>query len=138
MKKLFAVGNYSAVASIGLLILRLSFGLTLLLNHGLAKLMKFSEMSGSFPDPLHVGHIASLSLTIFSEVIAAALLSVGLLTRFAALVIAIQMSVAFMLIHHLTLSGEHSGEPAFLYLSVALTILFAGPGKISLDKAIFK
>ena len=137
MKKLFAPGNDSALTSLGLLALRLFFGLTMLLHHGLDKLEKFNTLAAGFPDPLGVGHKVSLALTVFAEVVAAALLAAGLLTRFAALVLAFEMGVAFTQIHKMTLGGAMPGEFAFIYFGAYLTLLFAGGGKISLDKVFF-
>jgi putative oxidoreductase len=62
----------------------------------------------------------------------------GLVTRFGALVLTINMSVAFFMAHKAALSGEHSGELAFIYLAAYVTLLFAGAGRISLDKIIFR
>jgi len=138
MKKIFVVGTTSIAPSMGLLILRISFGVAILMHHGLEKLNKFSEMSGSFPDPLHLGHSTSLALAMFAEVAAAALLTVGLLTRLAALILVIDMGVAFIFVHNMSLGGQPPGELAFLYLAAFVTLLFAGPGKVSLDGAIFK
>jgi putative oxidoreductase len=137
MKKLFAPGNDSALTSLGLLTLRLIFGLTMLLHHGLDKLTKFSDLASGFPDPLGVGHSASLAMTVFAEVVAAALLAVGLLTRFAALVLAFEMAVAFIAVHKMALSGPMPGEFAFIYFGAFLTLLFAGGGKFSADKLFF-
>lgn len=137
MKKLFAPGNDSALTSFGLLVLRLCFGLTMLLHHGWDKVQKFHDLSSSFPDPLGVGHATSLLLTLFAEVAAAALLAVGLLTRFAALVLAFEMGVAFVAVHKMKLSGPMPGEFALVYLGAYVTLLFAGAGKLSLDKLFF-
>ena len=123
MKKIFAPGNDS--------------GLTMLWHHGVDKLEKFNTLSSGFPDPLGVGHKVSLALTLFAEVVAAALLAAGLLTRFAALVLAFEMGVAFTQIHKMDLGGPMPGEFAFIYLGAYLTLLFAGGGKISLDKVFF-
>ena len=136
-KKLFAPASDSFLTSLGLLVLRVWLGATLLLNHGIGKAKGFSEMSGGFPDPLHVGHATSLGLVIFAEVIAAALLALGLVTRFAALIIAVNMAVAFVYAHHMSLSGSHSGELAFIYLGGCVALLLAGGGAISLDKKVF-
>jgi putative oxidoreductase len=84
-----------------------------------------------------VGHSTSLTLTVFAEVVASLLLVVGLTTRFAALVLAINMTVAFFLIHKATLTGEHNGELAFVYLAGYLTLLLAGPGRMSVDQNVF-
>ena len=91
-KKLFSPGNDSSPTSAGLLALRLFFGLTMLLHHGLDKLNTFNIKAPHFPDPLGVGHSTSLALTVFAEVIAAILLAIGLWTRFAALVLAFEMA----------------------------------------------
>lgn len=90
-------------------------------------------MISSFPDPLGVGSQISLTFAIFGEVICATLLVLGLFSRLAALGCAITMGVAFTLIHELALKGEHSGEMAYLYLGIFLTLLIAGPGRFSLD-----
>lgn len=137
IKKLFAPGNDSALTSLGLLALRLVFGLTMLLHHGLDKLTKFHDLASGFPDPMGVGHAASLALTVFAEVVAAAMLALGFLTRFAALVLAFEMSVAFIEVHKMALGGQMPGEPAFTYLGAYLTLLLAGGGKISVDKFVF-
>ena len=137
LKKLFAPGGDSAATSIGLLLLRLWLGLTLLLNHGSGKLKGFSDLAPNFPDPLRIGHSASLGLVVFAEVVCSLLLIMGLLTRFAALVLAINMTVAFFMVHKTALSGEHSGELAFIYLAGYVVLLIAGGGKISVDQALF-
>ena len=138
LNKLFAPGVNSFCTNLALLVLRVWLGATILLNHGWAKLTGFSGMSGSFPDPFGVGHTASLAMVVFSEVIAAALLAIGLVTRFAALVLAINMLVAFLYAHKAALSGEHSGELAFIYLAGYIALMVAGGGTFSLDNLIFK
>jgi putative oxidoreductase len=137
LKKIFAPGTASACTSFGLLVLRIWLGLTLSLNHGLTKLKGFSQMSSNFPDPLGVGHATSLALVVFAEVVCAALLVVGLLTRFGALVLTINFIVAFFIAHKGALSGEHSGELAFIYLAGFLALLIAGPGRFSMDQSLF-
>jgi putative oxidoreductase len=136
-KKLFAPANDSSCTSLGLFVFRLWLGLTLLLNHGIGKLMKFDSMASNFSDPLGVGHRTSLALAVFAEVVASLLLIFGFTTRFAAMVLAINLGVAFTLVHKGALSGQHSGELAFVYLAGGVLVLFAGPGRISLDQKIF-
>jgi len=125
------------LTSFALLLLRGWFGLTMLLLHGVTKVKDFSKLSGDFPDPLHVGHTASLALVVFAEAICSALLVLGLVTRLAALVLAINMFVAFFIVLQGALTGAHSGEIAFIYLGGYVVLLFAGAGKISLDKIVF-
>jgi putative oxidoreductase len=135
--KLFAPGNDSLLTSFALLTLRLWLGLTLFLNHGVGKLKGFGTLSAGFPDPLKVGHSVSLALVVFAEVVASVLIVTGLVTRFAALVLTVNMAVAFFFVHERSLSGNHSGELAFTYLAGFVCLLLAGPGRISLDKRFF-
>jgi putative oxidoreductase len=122
------------VSSCGLLLLRSSIGLFLLLGHGLPKLLHFGARAAAFPDPLHVGHAASLALTVFSEVLCAAGLVVGLLTRPAAVAIAVQMLVAVALVH--THDPWAKKEMALLYAVPSLTLVLTGAGDWSLDALI--
>ncbi|HEV2393951.1 MAG TPA: DoxX family protein [Verrucomicrobiae bacterium] len=137
-KKIFAPGTHSFYTNLALLILRIWLGATILLNHGISKVVGFHTLSGGFPDTLGLGHLGSLVLVIFAEVVAAGLLVVGLVTRFAGLVLAFEMAVAFFAVHRGALSGNHSGELAFIYLAGFLALMIAGPGAISADKALFK
>ena len=50
----------------------------------------------------------------------------GLLTRFAAVVLATNVGVAFFFAHKGALSVGHSGELAFIYLRGYISLLFAG------------
>ena len=123
--------------NLGLLVLRLWLGISMLALHGWAKLADFSNMSGKFPDPLGVGSTASLGLTVFGELVCAALVAVGLFTRFAASVLIITMAVAFFVVHKGSLKvGPGSGEMAFIYLAGFVTLFLTGPGRFSLDRRI--
>jgi putative oxidoreductase len=137
IKQFFAPGNDSTRTSVALLVLRVIVGLTMMANHGMLKLRGFSSMSSEFPDPLGVGHSGSLGLMIFAEVICSLLLVLGLVTRFAALTLAIAMTTAFFAVHKAALTGEHNGELAWIYLAAYLVLLIAGPGKLSVDAAVF-
>jgi putative oxidoreductase len=137
LKKLFAPGNNSGAASLGLLVLRLWIGFAMLLNHGVEKLQNFSDTAPHFPDPLGIGHPASLGLAVFAEFFVSLFVIFGLVTRWSALVLAIDMAVAFVAVHKGALSGQGSGELAFLYLMGYVTLLLAGPGRFSVDKVLF-
>jgi putative oxidoreductase len=137
IKKIFAPGKNSASANIALLVLRLWVGLEMLLLHGADKFANFKATAPNFPDPLGIGHTASLALSVFAELFVSSLIVLGLFTRFDALVLIVNMTVAFVGVHKRALSGEHSGELAFLYLMAYVVLFLAGPGRISADKIFF-
>jgi putative oxidoreductase len=134
---LFSTGNNGLMANLGLLVLRVWLGVAMLCNHGWDKLIHFSDKAGGFPDLIHIGSTGNLALALFAEVACSVLLVFGLVARFAALVLAINMTVAFVLVHKMALSGEHGGELAFLYLAGYVTLLIAGPGSYSADGTLF-
>ena len=135
LKKLFAPGNNSLAADFGLLALRVWIGLTMLLEHGWDKLTHFDKYAAQFINFMGLGPNVSLCLTIFAEFLASGLLVLGLVTRFAALVLVINMSVAFFVVMKGNPTG--AGELPFLYLMAYVALLLAGPGRLSLDKAFF-
>jgi putative oxidoreductase len=137
MKKLLQLSFIPRSTDFGLLVLRCWVGLTLLLNHGWGKAMNFSQTKQMFSgmDPLGIGATPSAVLVIFAEVVAAAALVAGFATRFAALVITIELAVAFIGVHHHMLAmGPSSGELAFMYLAGTVTILLAGGGRFVVCK----
>jgi|SRR3954469_71813 putative oxidoreductase len=137
LKKIFAPGNPPFSTSLALLVLRVWLGLTMLIHHGIGKLKDFGHLKGDFADPFGIGHTASLALVVFAEVVASGLLVMGLLTRFAALVLCVNMGVAFFMVHKAALSGGKSGELAFIYLAPYVALFLAGAGKVSMDQMLF-
>ncbi len=131
--KVLQLAFVPASTSLALCVLRLWLGLSLLVLHGWGKLAGFSQIAAGFMDPLGIGGHASLALTVFAEVLCSALLVLGLFTRLAALVLAIEMAVAFTLIHGHALSGPHGGELAFLYLAGFVALFLGGGGCCSVD-----
>jgi putative oxidoreductase len=118
----------------GLLALRLAFGGTLLVAHGLPKLLGFAEKSATFSDPLGVGSTASLVLTIFGEVVCAGAVVLGAGTRLAALPATITMLVAAFVVHAADPFGKR--ELALAYAAAFIVIGLAGPGRLSIDHAL--
>ena len=116
---------------LGLLILRVALGIGMLVLYGWDKWVHFGKFAESFGDPLHIGRKMSLGLAVFAEVICSALLVIGFGTRFAALVLAFTMGVAFFMVRKGSLSGP--GEVVALYLLGYVILLVAGPGKFSFD-----
>jgi putative oxidoreductase len=136
-KLIFSPSNDSALTNLALLVMRLWLGSAMFFNHGLEKLVHFKDVAPEFPDPLGLGHAVSLTLVMFAEVAGSVLLIMGLLTRFAALMLAIDLFVAFLMVHQTALHGKNSGELAFVYLSGFIMLLIAGGGMISLDMVLF-
>ena len=133
MIKLLQLGFLSASTSLALCVLRLWLGLSMLLLHGWPKLAAFAKTAGEFPDPLGIGSHASLGLAVLAEALCAALLVLGLFTRLAALILAIELAVVFTLVHGHVLTGAHSGELAFLYLAGFVALFLGGGGCCSVD-----
>ena len=136
--RLFALEVSSPLTNTALLVLRLWLGLTIALNHGWDKLAHFSEKAEKFPDVTGLGSTTSLCLAVFAEFFCGALLALGLVTRFAALMLCATMAVAFARMHKFALSGPGNGELAFIYLAGFMTILIAGPGRWSADACVFR
>jgi putative oxidoreductase len=128
-------GGASAVADVGLLILRLMAGFALAFAHGINKMPPSEGFIGAvdalgFPFPAFFAWAAGVA-----EFAGGLCLAVGLLTRPSALLIAFTMAVAFFLQH----AGDPFGdkEKAFLFGGIALFYLLAGAGRFSVD-SIFR
>ena len=133
--KPFKTDYESGHFDIAMLLLRLTFGGLMLLNHGWGKMMKlFADDPIKFADPIGIGMAPSLALTVFAEALCAFLIVIGLGTRLATIPLIITMLVAVFIIHWADPFGDK--EMALLYLIPYLAILLLGPGKISLDSMI--
>lgn len=117
--------------ALGLLIFRLGFAGILAVQHGLPKLLDFSNKMHSFPDPLGIGSMLSLTLTVSAEFFCAVLVLLGLFTRFAAIPVVIAMAVAFFIVHSADPFAKK--ELAFLFFIAFSGVCATGPGAYSLD-----
>ena len=122
---------------IGKLLLRLIIGGGMLF-HGFSKVIhgiSFIEqgvVAAGFP------HILAYGVYV-GEVIGPILLIFGIFTRFSALAVAIDMIMAFILVHHsqifmLNQGGGWAVELPALYLFGALALFFLGGGKIKVTR----
>jgi putative oxidoreductase len=119
---------------VGLLLLRGFAGLALAFGHGINKVPpsdQFVGWVGSFGFPLP---LLFAWLSAFAEFVGGILLAIGLLTRPAALLIIINMSVALIFAH----AGDSFSdrELPLLFLFTALLFLFTGAGRYSVDGRI--
>lgn len=135
MKKLLTIRYTDWAFNVTMLLVRVTFGGLMLVNHGFEKMKKFSTLQYRFSDPFHIGSRWSLLMVIFAEVFCALLLILGLFSRLAAVPLVIAMAIAFFMAHH---GNFGEGESAALFLTAFLAVLMVGPGKASIDGMIGK
>jgi len=122
---------------LGKLILRLTIGI-LMLFHGYNKLdgidgIKSLVTNGGFPEFLAYG-------VYIGEIVAPIFIIIGLYTRISSFIFAITMVFAIYLAYSSQIftinekTGGLSLELQFLYMFTAVTLMFLGAGKISIDK----
>jgi putative oxidoreductase len=120
----------------GLLFLRAAFGLYMAFGHGLGKITagpgQWAELGGAM-GLLGINFLPAFwgFMAAFAEFVCALLVVVGFLTRPALLLLVINMAVAANM--HIQ-TGDGSPEMALLYGIVFLALVFAGPGKYSVDE----
>ena len=137
MMKIFSTAQNKGFTNIMLFILRATVSCFMLV-HGIGKwqmLMSGADTS-QFPDPLGVGHSASLSLAVFAEVICSGLLFIGFATRLVVIPLIVTMITAVFVIHGD--QGFQERELAALYLLIYLVLFVTGSGKYSIDHFIYK
>jgi putative oxidoreductase len=136
MKRLLSTACSETSFNISVLVIRVTFGLMLLLNHGIDKLKTFGQRQHSFFDPFHLGSTPSLMLVLFAEVFCVVFVILGLFTRIMVIPIVITFLVAVFLAH----KGQPVAkfEPAILFLAGFTGILMMGSGKYSIDGAMGK
>lgn len=130
MPKLLYIESSPKQISVGLLVLRVAFGLFMLV-HGIQKVMGFSAMSEGFPDPIGMGSQLSLIMAIGAEVGCSLLLILGLGTRLAVIPLAFTMVIALFVVHGA--DPWKVKELAAIYLATYAVLFITGPGEFSLD-----
>ena len=135
MKKIFSSYYSGGAVNAGMLVLRLGLGI-LMIHHGFNKLSHFNDTARNMPNILGLGGDVNASLVIFAEFFCSMFLIIGLFTRLACIPLIITMGVAIVKAHHSNVFGE--GELPALYLAGFITLLFIGPGRVSVDAMIGK
>ncbi len=141
MKRTFNLlaSDWKISNDIGLLILRLVFGLVLLYGHGFEKLsVIFSGQEIQFMDPIGIGASTSFHLAAFAEGVCAILLILGLFSRIATLILTANFIVIFIFHAFMVHDGFNVLELRFLYLFAFIAFTFTGPGRYSLDYLLFR
>ena len=116
---------------LGLLVLRVSFSVFLLL-HGIEKIEILFDNGGKFPNPIGLGSTLSLILVLFAEVICTILIIIGFKVRWTSIPPIIMMLVAVFVVHQGNSIMER--ELAVLYLVAFSAIGILGSGKYSVSK----
>lgn len=125
-----------ASEDLGKLVLRITLAILILL-HGIAKLQHGIDFITGLVT--NAGLPTTFAYLVYvGEVLAPILVLVGLFTRPAALIIAINMIVAIALVHMnelfaLTKTGGWALELQGMFLISAIVISLLGPGRYSLD-----
>jgi len=133
----FSSVDFSTTAfNIAMLLLRISFGVTLLVKHGFAKVMVFGQLQTTFYSFMGFGPKFSLILALFAEIFCSLLVILGLFTRWACIPIIFTMLVV---IYGANADKDFmESELPIFYLTAFLTLLLCGPGRISVDGMINK
>ena len=136
MKKVLSIKYSTGAFNFSMLLLRVVFGVLMIAIHGYDKMTKFSSLQNNFYSFFGLGSKISLILAIFAEVLCALFVVLGLFTRLAVVPLIITMLVAIFSFN----AGKPvlQSEAALMYLGAFVTILFCGPGKISIDGMINK
>lgn len=131
----------SASTSWGLLVLRVVVG-GIFIAHGAQKIFEFTlpGTAQSFagmgvPLPEIAGPVVA-----FVELIGGGMLVIGLFTRLAGILLAVDMVVALVLVH--LPAGLWVGEGGYEFVAVlaavALALAFAGAGRFSVDRGVLR
>jgi putative oxidoreductase len=130
MKKIFSIHVTNSQINLILLILRFGLG-TLMLVHGIPKLISLLSGQVAFPSVLGLSPEVSLALAVSAEVFCSILLLLGLGTRLAVFPLIATMLVAVFVIH--TGDPFSKQELGIMYLLGYVVLMIAGSGKYSLD-----
>ena len=125
--------NLSAYAPRALSILRIVAGL-LFVEHATQKFF-------AFPTPFPMQPLPPLFMAAGTiELVAGTLITLGLFTRFAALIASGEMAVAYFMIHNPQSFWPilNKGEVVILFCFTFFYLIFAGPGSWALDHVVGK
>ena len=137
-------GFYDSFIDIAYTLMRVVIGYNLLM-HGWAKVTSQAGAAGV------AGYMAKLGLepgtafayaAIFLETVGAACLIIGLFTRFFAAALAIEIAIAFVVVHlpkGFTISNNNGGYEYVLLIGIVLLfVAIRGGGPYSVDRVIGK
>jgi uncharacterized membrane protein YphA (DoxX/SURF4 family) len=113
---------------IGLFILRVAAGASLLVGHGLPKLKNFTGTVKWFQSERFPLVFLSATALIAAEVLGSIMLILGIYVQYVAWIIAFAMLVATLYDLRKGKSWDGGVEPPFLFLIIMMLLGFAGGG----------
>ncbi|RKU02064.1 LysR family transcriptional regulator [Burkholderia sp. Nafp2/4-1b] len=119
---------------LGLLFLRVSASLLLIVVHGLPKVIHYTSEAAAIEDPFHLGRTLSILFAIFAELVCPIFMIVGLWTRVAALPVMIVTIVALVFVHPDW--SLRDGQFAWMLLILFGTVAIAGAGRYALPNVV--
>jgi len=121
--------NLSNWTPYALAVLRIVAGL-IFLEHGTQKILGFPPGETALVDAMTMSWWAGIL-----ELVLGALITLGLFTRLAAFIASGEMALAYWIAHAPRdfFPVNNAGDAAILYCFVFLFLVFAGPGRWSLD-----
>lgn len=133
--------SLSRFRDVGVLLLRLAFGFQLVKVSYLNALFPAENIPGfinylttlGFPFPTIGAYLAS-----YTEFLGGILLLLGLWTRWAAIFLIINFSVAFGMAHMAVNDTYQNTFPSLNLLAVSIFLLLNGPGRFSIDERLTK
>ena len=116
---------------LGTFLLRLLFGLIIIVRHGIDYAINFSQIKDYFPSMLGLDPALGLGAIISINIICGFFVVLGFFTRFFSSLIAL----SFFTMSFLIMGSESWERREFLIASfvVYLSLLLTGPGKLSFD-----
>ncbi len=132
----FLVMYLEKISAFAPLPIRIMAGIAFII-HGLPKFENLQGTQGFFAS---VGIPADLALLIgLLEVIGGVLLIVGLLTRIASILFIIEMIGAILVVKAgNSFTGEGGYEVDLLLMTISISLLLSGPGRVSIERDILK
>jgi len=128
--------SLSGFRDLGLLLLRVVTGLYLAFGHGLGKITGGPEQWAGLGGTMEIFGLGFMPtfwgfMAAVAEFVGALLVTIGFVTRPAALLVVLNMSVAATA--HITGAIDGGPELALIYGVIFLSLVFVGPGRYSVD-----
>ncbi|KAB0642735.1 DoxX family protein [Burkholderia latens] len=124
----------SHATDLGLLFLRVSASVLLIVVHGLPKVLHYASEAAAIEDPFHLGRTLSILFAIFAEVVCPVFMIVGVYPRLAALPVMIVTLVALVFVHPDW--PLRDAQFAWMLLILFGTIAIAGAGRYALPSIV--